>query len=294
MGNAHQLFVYLVAGKNLAAFGGFALLAHAGPNVGVNGVGIGCGGKDIVGELELVAILLGKCKHGGVGLVALGGGDGDLHAGLEAADDEGVGHVVAIADVAHVHIQAALVLPHRLQIRQHLAGMAEVGQAVDDRDGAVLGQVFHFLLGKGADHDAVQIAAQNAGGVFHGFAAADLQVVGRKEHAHAAQLVDAGLEGNTGAGGGLLEDHAQGLALQGLVVDAVLQLIFQLVGHVQQLHDLFGGTVKQLQKMVHRKTLRCSKLALTAGGAGAVNFGLKQTVPGHGPGRPGRGPVRHR
>ena len=62
-----------------------------------------------------------------------------------------------------------------------------------------------------------------------------------------AQLVHTGLKGNTGTGRCLLEDHAQRLALQMGMGNAVLQLIFQLIGKVQDLDDLFGAEIQHFQ-----------------------------------------------
>ena len=127
------------------------------------------------------------------------------------------------------------------QVRQNLAGMAEVGQTVDDRDRAVLRQVLDLLLCIGADHDAVQIAGQNARGILHRLAAADLQVTVGQEQRLTAELIHAGFEGDAGAGGGLLEDHAEALALQMAVGDIMLLFIFELVGQIEQADDLLGG-----------------------------------------------------
>ena len=125
--------------------------------------------------------------------------------------------------------------------------MAEVCQTVDDRDGAVFCQILHFLLLEGADHDAVQIAGQNPCGILYRFASADLEIVCRQEQGVAAQLVHTGFKGNTGAGGCLLEDHAQRLAFQMGMRDAVLQLVLQLVGEIQNSDDLLGAQVEHFQ-----------------------------------------------
>ena len=125
--------------------------------------------------------------------------------------------------------------------------MAEVCQTVNDRDRAVLCQIFHFFLLKGTDHDAVQIAGQNAGSILHRFASADLQIICGQEQRVSAQLVHAGFKRNTGTGRCLLEDHAQRLAFQMRVGNAVLQLVFQLIGKIQNLNDLFGAQVEHFQ-----------------------------------------------
>ena len=110
--------------------------------------------------------------------------------------------------------------------------MAVVREPVDDGDGAVFCKVLHFLLFEGADHDAVEITGKDARGIFDRFAPADLQVVVGEEQPVAAQLVDARLKGDAGARRGLLEDHAELLTLQIGMEDAVLALVFELVGKV--------------------------------------------------------------
>ena len=65
-------------------------------------------------------------------------------------------------------------LPHRHQVGQDLAGMAEIRQSVDDRDAPHPGEGFHFLLVEGTDHDPVQIPGQHPGGVLHRFPPPDL------------------------------------------------------------------------------------------------------------------------
>ena len=77
-----------------------------------------------------------------------------------------------------------------------------------------------------------KIPGEHPGGVLYRLAAADLQIAGGEEQRLPAQLVHADLKGNPGTGGGFLKDHAQSLALQMVVGDAVLLLVFQLVGQV--------------------------------------------------------------
>ena len=69
-------------------------------------------------------------------------------------------------------------LAHRHQVGKHLAGMAEIGQTVDDRNGTEFCEVLDLLLRECADHDAVEIARKYARRILHRFAAADLEIVG--------------------------------------------------------------------------------------------------------------------
>ena len=125
--------------------------------------------------------------------------------------------------------------------------MAEVSQTVDDRNGAVLRQILYFLLRVGADHDAVQIAAQNARSILHRLAAADLKVTVGQEQLLTAELIHTGFEGNAGTGGGLLEDHAEALALQMAMGNIMLLFIFELIRQIEQADDLLSGAVEQLE-----------------------------------------------
>lgn len=76
-----------------------------------------------------------------------------------------------------------------LQIRHHLAGMTEVGQTVDNRDGAVFCQSFHFFLCKGTDHDAIQVAGEHSSGILRRLASADLRILGADKQCVSAQLI---------------------------------------------------------------------------------------------------------
>ena len=67
-----------------------------------------------------------------------------------------------------------------------------------------------------------------------------------KTPAVAAQLEHARLKGDAGAGGVLLKDHGQGLAMEIVVDDAVLLVIFQLVRRVQDVQNVLLGQVQQL------------------------------------------------
>ena len=57
-----------------------------------------------------------------------------------------------------------------------LAGVAAVGQAVDDGYRGVRGEFDQRVVAVGADHDGVDVARQHARGIGDGLAAAKLQV----------------------------------------------------------------------------------------------------------------------
>ena len=70
---------------------------------------------------------------------------------------------------------------HREQVGEQLAGMQQVGQAVDDRHGGEPRQLLDVGLREGADHDAVDVARQHARRVADRLAAAELDVAGGEE-----------------------------------------------------------------------------------------------------------------
>ena len=55
-------------------------------------------------------------------------------------------------------------------IREHLAGMMLIGQAVDDRNARMRRKALNNFLAKGADHDDVAHAGHHLRCIFHRFA----------------------------------------------------------------------------------------------------------------------------
>ena len=162
-----------------------------------------------------------------------------VHAGLRADLGERVRDVVAVADVDELDVlEMAAVLADGERVGHALAGVVVVGEAVDHRDLAVLGEVLDVLLGEGADHDAVDVAAHHVGGVLDRLADAELDVVGVEEDGLGAELLDAHLEAHPGARRGLHEDHGDGAAGEQRVRDAVLLRVLELGGEVEQGDDL--------------------------------------------------------
>jgi hypothetical protein len=88
-------------------------------------------------------------------------------------------------------------------VRQDLAGMKLVGEAVDHRHARMLGKAFDLVLAEGADHHQVHHAADHFRAVLDRLGAAQLAVAGGQVDHAAAQLVHAGLEADAGAGGRL-------------------------------------------------------------------------------------------
>ena len=128
-------------------------------------------------EVDL-EIHVGNCCHDAVHvfrreLVAAGDGEDEAHAELAAGDRQRAGDVVSIADEdqrAAFQIAESLLEGH--QIGHRLAGMAVIGQAIDDRHRRPLGQPGHLFMLEGAGHDPIAHARQHAGHVLHRLARA--------------------------------------------------------------------------------------------------------------------------
>ena len=97
----HQRGVDLIGGEIGFAFGAFRLLAHARPDVGVNGHGVSHRLGRIVGDSQVefghFAPKTGQLVSRE--LIPFRRGHDELHAQSAAAFGQAAGHVVAVADV---------------------------------------------------------------------------------------------------------------------------------------------------------------------------------------------------
>ena len=143
----HEMFRHLIRREDDFALGGFVLLTHAGPDVGVNGPDAlhrlrrVCHHVDVAARLPSSAPRL--AHHGRARTVAGRRGHPQMHAQARRRQHQGVAHVVAIAHVSHLEAaQLAEELFEREEVRQRLAGMEPVREGVDHGNADVLGQLF--------------------------------------------------------------------------------------------------------------------------------------------------------
>ena len=108
-------------------------------------------------------------------------------------------------------------LPKCKEISEGLAGMQQVGQAVDHGLAAELGEIEDVLVRKHPGHDSVREGGEDARGVGHRLPDAHLNFVVVQDHRETAELKHPDLEGHPGARRGLLEDHGEGLAEERLL-----------------------------------------------------------------------------
>ena len=126
-------------------------------------------------------------------------------------------HVVAVADIGKLEAtQSAEALFEREEIRQSLARMKLVGKRVDHRNAGVRGHFLKHPLGVNARDDAVHPALQIARDIGNRFALAQgggrLRVI--EEHHGPAHALDADVECNPRAQGGLLKNQGDEFAVQ--------------------------------------------------------------------------------
>ena len=160
-------------------------------------------------------------------------------------------HVVgAVAEVGQFQsLQLPLVFAQGEQVREDLAGVVLVGQGVDEGHGGAFGHRLESVLAEGAPDDGVDVAGQDAAGVLQGFFPSELGGAAVDDDGVAAELGDAHLEGESGAGRVLLEDDADAArALEGTGRE---RRLLQGRGEVEDLALLRGREVVVLQEVLH-------------------------------------------
>ncbi len=105
-----------------------------------------------------------------------------------------------------------------LHVGQQLAGMVQLGQAIDHRHPRMLRQLLLVRLRVVADHDGVAHPRQHLGGVGQRLFAPQLGLRRGQHQRMAAELGHADFEGHAGAGRALGENHRQGAAEQGTML----------------------------------------------------------------------------
>ena len=158
---------------------------------------------------------------------------------LAAAQGQAAGDVVGVADPGQrAPVEPADQLADGVEVGQRLAGMAEIGQAVDHRAVAVLRQFDGRLVAIGADDDDIGIFAQHAAEIGDALAAAEARVVAQEERA-AAEMDHAGLEAHAGPQRGLFEEQRHHAARQQRLAQAAGELGLQVLGDGEDALD-FG------------------------------------------------------
>ena len=142
------------------------------------------------------------------------------------------------------HLALGEVLDHGQEVADLLGGVVVLGHAVEDGSGGAGGEALDVGVTVDAGHHDVEQVAHDAGGVAEGLVSAELDGAGAVELGMAAEVAHGGLEGEAGAGGDLLEDHAEALvAEQVRVVPVDLDGLLHSDGEVLDGEDLLSGEV---------------------------------------------------
>ncbi len=218
----------------------FRLVAHAGPDIGRDQVRSSAGFHRI---LELPQHRCrGRASAHRIQLVAGGRRYMEREAQHFSRLQPGIGHVVGVADPRHdLPGDRAAMLYVGEDIRQDLAGVEFIGQAVDDRYAGMCGEAFDAGLLEGADHHDVHHARNNARGVFDGFGASQLRIVGREIDDGSAQLIHPRFERHACARARLLENHRQRAVMQRHMRVIALELVLDQARALQHIVDFGGG-----------------------------------------------------
>ena len=222
--DAEQIGIDLVVVEQLDRVLDGGRIAHRHPGVGVKDVRILAGLLGLVGCDDLGTGLL--CNLGcpphdlGVGHADRGAACNHVDPHDGAGVEQGVAHVVPVSEVDELlSAESSELLLDSDHIGQSLAGVLEVVEAADDGNRGVLAELIHHLVIERTVHDAVDEPAHDTGGVLDGLAVdAHLHLGFVDVERVSAEFGDRDIERDPGAGAGLLEDHRERLAFEGVAV----------------------------------------------------------------------------
>src|ERR1700722_16156095 len=241
-GALEHRFVELEFLEIAAPLGGFLLLAHRGPGIGINHVGIlDRRGRVVSHHAQFFAPH--PLEEAFLRLVARGTSDAQLETAEGGRLNPALRHVEAIADerdaqLAHV---AAVAFLHRHEIGKQLAWMQKIAQPVDYRHRGFTRELDCGLMGEGANHNNVDGARNIARHILNRFTLTDSDVTGGEINRMAAELRHPGFEGDTGAQRRLLKNHRESFPAQMRMLEADFQLSLQARSECEQSVKLVGG-----------------------------------------------------
>ena len=117
-------------------------------------------------------------------------------------------------------------------------------------------QLEHVLVRKHTRHQGVHVSREHAGHIRDRLALTQPDLVGREIQGIAAHVAHGHIERDARAQAGLLEDHAQYLALQQRRIAPVEILLLQAYGQVEQVLYLCRREIRDSEKILHGGHLR--------------------------------------
>ena len=176
----------------------------------------------------------------------LGGDEHEGDADLGGVADEGQGAVLDLLALGEV-------LEHGHEVAHLLRGMVELGHAIDDGHSGALGEADDVLVTVNASHHDVEQVAHDASGVAQGLVATELNGARAIELSMAAEVGHSGLEGKTGAGGDLLEDHAKALVTEQVrIITVNLDGLLHCQAKILDSQDLLFGEVVGVDEILRQ------------------------------------------
>ena len=186
----------------------------------------------------------------------------EVHADLGADEHEGEADLGSVADESEGAVLDLLalgeVLEHGHEVAHLLRGMVELGHTVDHGHSGAFGETNDILMTVNAGHHDVEQGAHDASGVAEGLMTTELDGARAVELGVAAKVGHSGLEGETGAGGNLLEDHAKALvAEQVRIIAALLDGLLHGNAEILDGENLFLGEVICVNEILNHYCLLC-------------------------------------
>ena len=228
-----QSRIELVRCQDLQPLGLLSLLPHTDPDIGIDHIGVfhrDAGvGADFDCGTGLLRLDSSQIHDASIRLIPRRTAHGNRHAGLGRSLNERIRHIVAVTDIRDLDtLQAPFSFLNGQQVGQGLAGMIQIGEAVDDRNAGLPCPLLGDGVIEGPQDDGIQVARQHMRRIRHCFPAGQLNVAHRQHHGLAAELIHSGLERDTGPGRRLLEQQAQHTPWQEGMRYAATLLRFQL------------------------------------------------------------------
>src|SRR5918995_6372843 len=189
----------MVRGEPLFAILCLVLLSHTSPHVSVNDSGVPDGFARVFGKVRNSAKRSSQLDDLSFWTVSFGVGDGELCTTQGAGYGEGVGHVVAVADVRDPFaLDRTELLSHGHEVGDGLSRVVGVRESVYYGDVGCAGKLFQVPVVEGADHDGVDVSGEDAARVGRRLAFADLDLLWAQMERVAAELVHPDLKGDAG------------------------------------------------------------------------------------------------
>lgn len=223
--------------------GGFGFLSHAGPDIGVDEIGVAEGGGGIGGlvDLGLWAMGMELFEPSILEEVSIDSEEAKSHAGEARGEGERAADIIGITDVGDLFADAGVDrFLNGHEIGEGLAGVCGVGEAVDDGEGIVACEFFHGSVGEGAGHDEVAVFGQYADKVFGAFASLPTYIATEVDGS-ATELGHAGFEADAGSKARFFEEESEGTLSKPGGAEAFMEIGFDAMRQREDVVEFVGG-----------------------------------------------------